>query len=461
MDARPLYRLLLTISLAWLTAGGGALRPAPVVAKRTALVIGNARYESAVGPLRNSGHDAAAVAKTLRGLGFAVIERHDVTRDQLFKAVIAFRATLADAEVGLFYFAGHGIAVGGANYLIPIKSGYHPDGADHPTLRLLAETRLFNVEQAVAEMKSAGARCNLLILDACRTTTLARTDRTRDVMPHGGLAEMKPPAGSLIAFAADVGQTAFDGDGANGLYTEELLKNLRTPGLTIEQVFKRTRAGVLARSDGGQIPAEYSRLVGDDIFLAGPSPGPAETDVPVARAEPVPSLSGQEIMRLAETGKAAECVAALQTVVRKRGPGDFAAAPLAALLDRVKLDLKDAAAPSAKVVTAVATCELLLRAIPECLPPAHADLVPLTAKAHNRRGDALLALARPADALKAFDAAQALTPDDAYVFYNRARAHLALGHADEARADFTAAAAPRPTQAAARKLAQQALAKMK
>jgi hypothetical protein len=449
------------VSLTWLAVLGGAFGAAPVAGKRTALVIGNARYESAVGPLRNSGHDAAAVAKTLRGLGFAVIERRDVTRDQLLRAVIAFRATLADAEVGLFYFAGHGIAVAGSNYLIPIKSGYQPDGADHATLRLLAETRLFNVEQAVAEMKSAGARCNVLILDACRTTALARTDRTRDVTQRGGLTEMKPPAGSLIAFAADVGQTAFDGDGANGLYTEELLKNLRTPGLTIEQVFKRTRAGVLARSDGGQIPAEYSRLVGDDIFLAGPTPKPTETEVPVVKAEPVPILSTRQIARLAETGKAAECVAALQTVVRKRGPGDFAAEPFAALLDRVKLDLKDAAAPSAKVVSAEATCALLLRAIPECLPPAHPGIAPLTAKAHNRRGDALLVLGRPDDALKAFDAAHALTPDDAYVFYNRARAHLALGQADEARADFTAAAAPRPNQTTARRLAQQALAKMK
>ena len=461
MDPRRIFHLLFMVSLAWLALGGGALRAAPVVEKRTALVIGNARYESAVGPLRNSGRDAAAVAKTLRGLGFAVIERHDVTRDQLLQAVMAFRATLADAEVGLFYFAGHGIAVGGANYLIPIKSGYQPEGADHVTLRLLAETRLFNVEQAVAGMKSAGARCNLLILDACRTTALARPERTRDATPRGGLAEMKPPAGSLIAFAADVGQTAFDGDGAHGLYTEELLKNLRTPGLTIEQVFKRTRAGVLARSDGGQIPAEYSRLVGDDIFLAGAAPPPAAAEVQVRKAEPVPIPSGRQIARLAETGKAAECVAALQTVVRQRGPGDFAAEPLATLLDRVKLDLKDVTAPSAKVVAAVATCELLLRALPECLPPAHASLAPLTAKAHNRRGDALLVLGRPGDALKALDTAQALTPDDAYIFYNRARAHLALGHTDEARADFTAAAAPRPNQATARRLAQQALAKMK
>ena len=107
---------------------------------RTALVIGNAKYEAAVGPLRNTANDAKAVAKTLRDLGFAVIEKHDVTRDQLLRAVVEFRATLTGAEVGLFYYAGHGISVAGSNYLLPVKSGYTSEGADDVTLRLLAET---------------------------------------------------------------------------------------------------------------------------------------------------------------------------------------------------------------------------------------------------------------------------------------------------------------------------------
>jgi hypothetical protein len=142
---------------------------APKSSARTALVIGNAKYEAAVGPLRNTDNDAKAVAKTLRDLGFAVIEKHNVTRDQLLRAVLEFRTTLTNAEVGLFYYAGHGIAVAGSNYLLPIKSGYTPEGADDVTLRMLAETKLFNVEQAVADMKASGARCNLVILDACRT----------------------------------------------------------------------------------------------------------------------------------------------------------------------------------------------------------------------------------------------------------------------------------------------------
>lgn len=448
---------------------------APTPAERTALVIGNAKYEATVGPLRNTANDAKAVAKTLRDLGFAVIEKHDVTRDQLLKAVVEFRATLTGAEVGLFYYAGHGISVAGSNYLLPVKSGYSPEGADDVTLRLLAETKLFNVEQAVADMKTAGARCNLVILDACRTTAVARTGRTRDAISPGGLSEMKPPAGSLIAFATDAGQTALDGDGTNGLYTEELLKHLRTPGLTVEQVFKRTRAGVLERSNGGQIPAEYSRLVGDDIYLAGPSaaapaamppaalPVPEPTPPPAlpatAPAPTLPTLTA--LMKLAKAGKAAECIEGLQLLAQAKGPGDYAAEPIEVLLDRVKDDLKDATQSSPAVESSAATCELLLKALRECLPPDHAQKIPFTAKTLNRRGDALLLLGRADQALDAYNAALPLTPEDSYIRYNRGRAYLALGNTTEAKADFTEAANPKYKQLKARKLAEEALAKLK
>lgn len=439
---------------------------------RTALVIGNAKYEAAVGPLRNTGNDAKAVAKTLRDLGFAVIEKHDVTRDQLLRAVVEFRATLTGAEVGLFYYAGHGISVAGSNYLLPIKSGYTSAGADDVTLRLLAETKLFNVEQAVADMKSSGALCNLVILDACRTTAVARTGRTRDATSPGGLSEMKPPAGSLIAFATDAGQTALDGDGTNGLYTEELLKNLRTPGLTVEQVFKRTRAGVLERSNGGQIPAEYSRLVGDDIFLAGPAPSaapmvaslpaPVESAPSPPRSVTPPALPTlKEVAKLANAGKARECVEALQQISKSKGPGDYASLPLETLLDRVKEDLKEATPASPKVESAATTCEFILHALRDCLPPDHEKKIPFTAKALNRRGDALLLLGRADEALEVYNAALPLTPDDSYILYNRGRAYLALGNTDNARTDFTAAAGDKFKSAGAKKLALEALAKLK
>ena len=273
---------------------------------------------------------------------------------------------------------------------------------------------------------------------------------------------MQPPAGSLIAFATDAGRTAQDGAGTNGLYTEVLLKHLRTPGLTIEQVFKRTRADVMQRSDGGQIPAEYSRLVGEDIYLAGPAaplPAPAAAAPERAlKAEPVPLPSASAINRLAAAGKSAECVAALELTAASRGPGDFAAVPLDTLLELAKEDLKEATGPSPKVEAAMTTCDLVLTAMAVCLPPAHDKKPALTAKAQNRRGDCLLLLGRAAEALQAYQIAIPLAPDDSYPIFNRGRAQLALGHTAEAKADFTAAAATRFNQPKARKLALAALA---
>jgi len=429
---------------------------------RTALVIGNSRYETAVGPLRNTDNDAKAMASALRALGFKVIERHDLSRDQLFKAVDAFRKTIPGAEVALFYYAGHGISVGGSNYLIPLKSGFDPGGADNVTLRMRAETHLFNAEQAVADMSAAGATCNIAILDACRNTPLARTGRDRGIGTGGGLAEMTPPAGSLIAFSTDAGQTALDGKGANGLYTGELLKYLRTPGLTIEQVFKRTRAAVVRRSDGSQVPAEYSRLVGDDIYLAGeaspPSPIPTPAEIPVKTAEPVNPLTAPELAKLAASGKPDACLDGLQALVNQKGPGDYAAEPLEAALESVRDEIKDMSAPSAKIVAAAAQCEKVLQLLPSALPADSPHLAPLTAKAENRLGDALLILGKPQEAMEAYQAALAHDPHDAYILYNRGRANLALGNMEAAKADFTAAANPRFDQPKARKLAQQALA---
>ena len=428
---------------------------------RTALVIGNAKYETSIGALKNAVNDAKAVAKTLRALGFQVIEEHNVTRDELLEAVGDFRKNLRGAEVAVFYYAGHGITVAGSNYLIPVKSGYDPQDADDTTLRLLAETKLFNAEQAVAEMSAAGGRCNLVILDACRNTPVARSPRTRDAAAAGGLTEMTPPAGSLIAFATDAGRTAHDGEDANGLYTSELLKHMRTPGLTIEQVFKRTRAGVLERSGGTQVPAEYSRLIGEDVYLAGNAPTSPPPPAAPMKAEPVPLLTNAEITKLAAAGKAAECVEALKQTALSRGVGDFATGPLEALLEQAKNDLKDATEASPKVEKALKTCELVLEALRECLPPDHEKKSTLTAKAQNRRGDALLLFGRADEALDAYNAALPLTPDDAYIQYNRGRAHLALGNAAAAKADFEAVVQSKTAKPGAKKLAEEALTGMK
>ena len=277
---------------------------------------------------------------------------------------------------------------------------------------------------------------------------------------------MSPPMGSLIAFATDAGHTAFDGDARNGLYTEELLKNLVTPGITIEQVFKRTRSGVIHRSQGAQVPAEYSRLVGEDIYLAGDQVTPAPA--PQASPTPTPTPETREetlaaICKLANTGSAnaSGCVNQLKTLAQREGPGDYAVGPIDALLDRVKEELKTAEGPSTKAIMAAAACDLVLRALPDCVPSQSQRYIELEAKAHNRRGDALLLLGRANEALAAYNAALGLRPTDAYVLLNRGNAYRALGQTAEARADFEAAIKNAADQPKAKKLAHEALLRMK
>ena len=475
----------LAFALVWPLCGAVSSASATDPAKggRVALVIGNGRYETAAGPLRNTVNDAKAMAKTLRALGFFVVEKHNVTRDELLAALLQFRSKLHGADVGIFYFAGHGISVAGSNYLLPVKSGYNPADASETDLRLLAETRLFNAEEAVADMSEAGAGCNLVILDACRSTPVARNPRIRG-SARGGLVEMTPPAGSLIAFATDAGHEASDGGAANGLYTTELMKHLRTPGLTIEQVFKRTRAGVMERSGGTQIPAEYSRLVGEDIYLAGPAaakpleiakppeparlaeaPRPAEAakpvDEPISKNPPAALPTLADIDKLAASGDAAACVESLRAYVQSRGPSARTAAPLATLLKNVKETLRDPKPAPETAAQALQDCVVILSAVTDLLPASDPQRAAFRAKAFNRQGDALLILGRAEEALASFNSAASLDPGDGYIIYNRGRALLAVDRKDEAKTDFTAAASARFKRTGVRKLAQEALAAMK
>lgn len=278
---------------------------------------------------------------------------------------------------------------------------------------------------------------------------------------------MSPPAGSLIAFATDAGHTAQDGEGENGLYTGELLKHLRTPGLTVEQVFKRTRAGVMDASGGRQVPAEYSRLVGEDVFLAGTLSGLRDKSSPsmplavMAQAESAEPPSRSETLQWAREGRYAEVVRAVEDQVADLGPGTHAHEPLQAILESVKDLLKEAKEPSPAVEAAAVACERVLNALPRCLALDDPLRGELTARAHSRRGDARMILGLYEAALEDYEQALLLLPKDAYVRYNRAMAWWALGQRAEAKAELEAVVRDSARQPGARRLALQELEKMK
>ena len=228
----------------------------PPAERRLALVIGNSKYREA--PLTNPVNDAHAVAIKLQQLGFKVIEHPNANLEEMRKSVRDFGNQLALNDVGLFYFAGHGIQSGGANYLIPVDA----DIQDETELA----TRAFTASEVLEKMDAAKNRINIVILDACRNNPLARKVRSAT----RGLAPMEQGSGTIIAFATKPGSTSADGDGIHGLYTEQLLEALSQPGLSVEEVFKRVRMSVSQKSGGEQIPWENSSLLGD--FYFNPTP---------------------------------------------------------------------------------------------------------------------------------------------------------------------------------------------
>lgn len=218
--------------------------------KRVALVIGNSAYKDA--PLKNPVNDAKDMATALRRLGFDVIEKTNISQKDINRAIAQFGEKLRADTVALFFYAGHGMQVKGKNYLIPIDA--------HITGEATVRAEAVDVDTVMDQL--AISPMNIVILDACRNNPFERRFRSTS----GGLAQMDAPRGSLIAYATAPGKVAADGDSRNGLYTQELLKHIQTPGLPLEAVFKRVRNGVMAASGEAQTPWEASSLTGDFYF---------------------------------------------------------------------------------------------------------------------------------------------------------------------------------------------------
>ncbi len=245
---------------------------ATVATKRVALVIGNSDYDA--GPLLNPGNDARAIAEALRATDFEVLEYINLeSQADMKRAIREFGRKIQNGGVGLFYYAGHGIQVDGKNYLIPTKAEIYAEEE--------VEYESVDVGFVLSQMEIARNRMNILILDACRNNPFARSWRSSAT----GLAFINAPAGTLIAYSTAPGSVASDGTGSNGLYTEELLKQIGREGMKIEDMFKSVRAEVLDRSNKMQTPWESSSLVGDFYFIR-PKTGYTETNTKVEELIP-------------------------------------------------------------------------------------------------------------------------------------------------------------------------------
>jgi uncharacterized caspase-like protein len=271
---------------------------------RYALVIGNDKYEIIQPSLQNAGRDATTIAKALAARGFDVTVKTDVKRRELYQLIDAFAAKISGASdsVGLFYYAGHGIQANGKNYLIPVDADLQSE-AD-------LEAEAVDAGKVTRAMDEARNQVNIIILDACRDNPLPKS---RSVTR--GLVPMQAPRGTFIGYAAAPGQTAQDGAvGTNGVFTANFAKEIAVPGLTIEQVFKRTISGVQANTGGKQVPWMESSLQGDFYFTP-----PQAVEAPAATAPAAAPVA-------AEAGGARSTDVELlfwKTIADSKDPKDF------------------------------------------------------------------------------------------------------------------------------------------
>ncbi|MCW5747661.1 MAG: caspase family protein [Alphaproteobacteria bacterium] len=252
--------------------------------RRVALVVGNGAYTHAAA-LANPANDARAVAAALERLGFEVVSGYDLNNADLRKTVRAFADKLVGAEVAMFFYAGHGLQVGGDNYLIPVDAAIRSEAdLDFNAVKLDLITRQLDRE----------AKVKIIMLDACRDNPfekeLSRSmGKTRSATVKKGLAEVSNAGGTLIAFATDPGSVALDGDSQHSPFTAALLKHIEEPGIEIGLMMRRVTKDVFESTGERQRPWTNASLTGELYLKPGETGG--ITPAPASSA-PAPSASG-------------------------------------------------------------------------------------------------------------------------------------------------------------------------
>ena len=240
-----------------------AVPAAPIESgRRVALVIGNSAYR-AVGLLPNPANDAELVGAALRQAGIEVTIDHDLDREGMIAALRAFTRKANAADWAVIYYAGHGLEVGGTNYLIPVDAKLETD--------LDVSDEAISLERMMAAIQGA-RRLKLVVLDACRNNPFARqmkvTVANRSI--GRGLAPAEPTGATLVAYAAKEGTTAQDGDSGDSPFALSFAKRVVEPGVEINIVFRYVRKDVLESTNNEQEPFVYGSLPPDNFYFVAP-----------------------------------------------------------------------------------------------------------------------------------------------------------------------------------------------
>jgi tetratricopeptide (TPR) repeat protein len=235
-----------------------------VASRKVALIVGNGSYSNA-DKLDNPPRDARLMADTFRNLGFHVVTlANDLPRDRFFAALRQFGSEAEKADWAVVYYAGHGMEIGGVNYLIPTDAKLVADND--------AETQAVALEQVIAAVSGA-RKLRLVLLDACRNNPFEqKMQRTMAVkLVSKGLSNIEPEAGFMVVYAAKAGEIALDGDTTNSPFATALARDIMEPKVEVRKLFDVVRDDVWKATGGQQQPFTYGSLPGreDFYFVAG------------------------------------------------------------------------------------------------------------------------------------------------------------------------------------------------
>jgi Flp pilus assembly protein TadD len=374
--------------------------------RRVALLVGNSRYSFGQ-PLKNALNDAEDMAAALKNCGFEVTSKSDLSRESFNRLSEGFVSSLNEGDIALFFYAGHGIQIGGANYLIPVD--FNPARGEQMVSR-----DCIDISDLQARIEKTRVFLNILVIDACRNNPFHPDARVK------GLALMEAGLGTCIALSACPGQTASDRrEGRNGLFTHHLLQELSGPPAPIEQSFKRVKDKVYAASAQSQRPWLLFDLIGDFALAQADPPQPPSTAHVTVLIEEGKSEY--------QSGRFAEAAAAFESALRSDPNNPYICNALGAARMRIHQ-------------TSIAV-DLFTRAIEK--KPDYAAAYFNRGLLYSTVGD------QEKDAIQDFSWAIEQDPSDPRAYAQRGKCYLAISELEPALADFNRALDLNPSDAAA------------